>query len=195
MLAEDTEICESCGALLHEGVMGYLGRPLFVLAGRWLAVAVWVCQAMAAMTGLVDASLPSVAILWFWVVIPIALLILVISMRIPHRSLGVLAVTNIMIVILSSTVLSTTAGSVSGVDWSVIAITAVPLLAMLPFVYQFWDHPLPRASLLSCQNCGYLLRGLTVARCPECGARFDPRRLKRVPGDQKRFSTPAAKDD
>ena len=26
-----------------------------------------------------------------------------------------------------------------------------------------------------CEECGYYLRGLTVARCPECGMAFDPR--------------------
>ena len=29
-----------------------------------------------------------------------------------------------------------------------------------------------------CAQCGYLLSGLTVARCPECGTPFDPALLK-----------------
>lgn len=28
-----------------------------------------------------------------------------------------------------------------------------------------------------CSKCGYLLYGLTVPRCPECGEQFDPTRL------------------
>lgn len=31
---------------------------------------------------------------------------------------------------------------------------------------------------LVCMRCGYLLRGVGDARCPECGTAFDPRHLK-----------------
>lgn len=31
----------------------------------------------------------------------------------------------------------------------------------------------------ACRRCGYLLRGLTVPRCPECGQPFDPALLEK----------------
>jgi len=34
--------------------------------------------------------------------------------------------------------------------------------------------PLPIPEGAECRGCGYALRGLTVARCPECGQAFDP---------------------
>ncbi len=34
-----------------------------------------------------------------------------------------------------------------------------------------------------CRECGYMLRGLVEARCPECGTAFDPELLKRVEAD------------
>jgi hypothetical protein len=33
---------------------------------------------------------------------------------------------------------------------------------------------------LICQRCGYCLKGLTEARCPECGMPFDPRLLGKL---------------
>lgn len=37
-------------------------------------------------------------------------------------------------------------------------------------------RPLP-LDPASCETCGYLLYGLTEARCPECGTAFDPTRV------------------
>ena len=37
-----------------------------------------------------------------------------------------------------------------------------------------------KKNLFLCQNCGYSLRGLTVARCPECGTAFTSELLDRV---------------
>ena len=40
--------------------------------------------------------------------------------------------------------------------------------------------------LLRCDSCGYLLRGLTLPRCPECALPFDPAILERDTGEEVR---------
>ena len=37
-----------------------------------------------------------------------------------------------------------------------------------------WRYKVPPDSEPRCETCGYLLRGLPEARCPECGTPFDP---------------------
>ena len=41
-----------------------------------------------------------------------------------------------------------------------------------------------------CDECGYLLTGLTRPRCPECGADFDPSLLRDLSADTKRDGNP-----
>jgi hypothetical protein len=66
-------------------------------------------------------------------------------------------------------------------DWK--PTSFVYLLVLLVAVYasafalitQYLSQRFRRAPDLShCHECGYLLKGLTVARCPECGTPFDP---------------------
>ena len=38
-------------------------------------------------------------------------------------------------------------------------------------------HEVPDEYDVFCESCGYSLAGLTGDRCPECGAKFEPREL------------------
>jgi len=63
--------------------------------------------------------------------------------------------------------------------WIVLSIL-VPALWLIATVYFWQETPAERASRISdsgradipCPKCGYNLRGLMEARCPECGTRF-----------------------
>lgn len=65
-----------------------------------------------------------------------------------------------------------------------IAILIVPALMLAAVVilraYSARVEERQRAS--RCQSCGYLLRGLPKARCPECGTEFDPEAVRRDEG-------------
>lgn len=56
-------------------------------------------------------------------------------------------------------------------------IGGVFLSGLLPLVLLAIAATPRRASDDCCSSCGYLLIGLTVPRCPECGEAFDPRAL------------------
>jgi len=166
--------------MFAEGFTGYRGRPLLVLIGRYAAVSSWVSQGLALFALTVPAGGPWVAVGLHWVVaFPLSLIMVVMALRIPHTGLGLLAVCNIAVVF-SANARATSATFGLGRDWSVIAVFALVLFATGPFVWRFWHRPLPPADMLTCGNCGYLLRGLVVPRCPECGTRFDPRKLARL---------------
>lgn len=51
--------------------------------------------------------------------------------------------------------------------WSLFLAVAVPTLLVWRFV--------PKFQRGHCRRCGYNLKGLTEARCPECGQPFDPK--------------------
>jgi RNA polymerase subunit RPABC4/transcription elongation factor Spt4 len=179
-LPDGTDICVSCGAMFSEGFTGYRGRPLQVLIGRYAAVLSWLSQGLALFALTVPGGGPDVAIGLHWIAaFPLSLIMVVMALRIPHTGLGLLAVCNIA-VIFSAAAYATSATFGSGPDWSVIGIFALVLILTGAFVWRFWQRPLPPADMLTCGNCGYLLRGLVVPRCPECGTRFDPRKLARL---------------
>ncbi len=181
--------------MFSEGFTGYRGRPMHVLIGRYAAVSSWLSQGLALFVLTVAGGMPAVAIGLHWfVTLPLSLIMLVMALRIPHAGLGLLAVCN-MAIVLSADAYATSMGFRRSLDWSAIGMFASVLIMTGPFVWRFWHRPLPPADMLTCSNCGYLLRGLVVPRCPECGARFDPRKLRAVPGERKQFSTPSAKDD
>ena len=65
------------------------------------------------------------------------------------------------------------------------AQSMIMLVALLTiFLSMFAWPPGPKAKPGCCASCGYLLRELTIARCPECGAPFDSRLLE-TRGDVK----------
>ena len=61
-------------------------------------------------------------------------------------------------------------------------MATTPARSRIPPPYPV-SHP-DYTSTATCKNCGYALRGLPVARCPECGLPFDPGnpRTMNVPG-------------
>ncbi len=194
-LPNEAEICMSCGAMFLEGFTGYRGRPLLVLIGRYAAVLSWLSQALALLALTVPGGGPDVAIGLHWIAtLPLSLIMVVMALRIPHTGLGLLAVCNIVIVFgVDAYAASVVFGS--GPDWIVVAVLAVVLSLTGAFVWRFWHRPLPPADILTCFNCGYLLRGLVVPRCPECGTRFDPRKLARLTRPPPVSSSPAPPKD
>lgn len=71
-----------------------------------------------------------------------------------------------------------------GLGWSpdqahhrVLTIASVYALAVIPLSIWAWFGPSRQRSPWFCLQCGYFLRGLTEARCPECGTPFDPKLL------------------
>lgn len=50
-------------------------------------------------------------------------------------------------------------------------------LATVPLTVWAWLVRPDRRNPWVCVRCGYVLRGLTEARCPECGTAFDPKLL------------------
>lgn len=70
--------------------------------------------------------------------------------------------------------------------WS--AIVVVSLLVLIGTQVLRWYHLQPtrrrlreqlvRSGVPICIQCGYLLKGLSEPRCPECGREFDPKLLQ-----------------
>ncbi len=77
-------------------------------------------------------------------------------------------------------------GFVGEVHFVATLIEAIGTLCITPVVV-IWAVALPRNVRerrdkarrlgIECVNCGYLLKGLTEPRCPECGERFEPKEL------------------
>ena len=69
--------------------------------------------------------------------------------------------------------------SFNGFDWRSLSMMGV-LLDSIPANFAFLSVVIRFATLHKrlgnehCHTCGHLLRGLTKARCPECGTRSDP---------------------
>lgn len=178
LLLDGADICISCGAMFSEGFTGYRGRPMLLLIGRWSAVSGWLGQALALAAGVLDPSQPELmVVVQIFVLGPIALLMLVLALRLRHSGLGMLAIVLIVQSCLSVWLVDLTTPVTRRVDWSVMGVSSAMLLLTAPFAYRFWQRPAPPADFLACRNCGYLLRGLVVPRCPECGMPFDPKRL------------------
>jgi hypothetical protein len=59
----------------------------------------------------------------------------------------------------------------------VLIIGGLYTLACIPLTIWAWFEPSKERSPWVCAGCGYLLRGLTEPRCPECGTAFDPQKL------------------
>jgi RNA polymerase subunit RPABC4/transcription elongation factor Spt4 len=180
-LPADAEICAACGAFFNDGFTGYRGRPMFLLIGRWSAVASWIGQAFAVLVGALNPRWPDfLAFLESFIGVPLGLLVLLMAVRLRHRALGMLGVVFIaqscfIVWLIDATILFS-----RQLDWSVIGLSGSLLVLTGPFVYWFWHRPVPPADFLACRNCGYLLRGLVVPRCPECGTPFDVRKLTRL---------------
>lgn len=177
-LPADAEICAACGAFFNEGFTGYLGRPLLLLMGRWSAVAAWAGQALAFAAGIVDPTEPELMIaLQMFLGLPITLLMLVLALRLRHSRLGMMTIIFVVQPCLAALLIELTKPFTSRAEWVVIGESGAMLVIASLLVYRFWRRPVPPADLLACRNCGYLLRGLVVPRCPECGTEFDPKRL------------------
>jgi hypothetical protein len=54
------------------------------------------------------------------------------------------------------------------------------LLSLWPIFYLLDGVVLIERRSFRCRSCGYQLEGLTVPRCPECGAGFDPSEKPRI---------------
>jgi hypothetical protein len=66
-------------------------------------------------------------------------------------------------------------GEQLGLIWH-FSLSLVAVLAMLYTAYRL--GPVVRRLEGKCVRCGYMLRGLPEARCPECGAAFNPADLE-----------------
>lgn len=184
-LSDNTEMCAACGAMFNEGFSGYRGLPMLLLVGRYSTLAAWVSQGLALMVSTMDFGGPALmVVVHCTTTLPLGLTMLLTAIRSGFRGFGILGVCNILMVIALMSVLDATISFTGGIDWSVIGVGAAGLLATGPFVLKFWMHPLPPADMLTCHDCGYLLRGLVVPRCPECGRPFDARKLRRLTHDQ-----------
>lgn len=53
-----------------------------------------------------------------------------------------------------------------------LATLLVPPLTLAIFVYHLMTGRPARQNGVRCWRCGYMLRGLTVPRCPECGTPY-----------------------
>ena len=58
-----------------------------------------------------------------------------------------------------------------------IGIGLIYLVAAAPLTVRAWRSAPVKHHPMMCVKCGYLLYGLTEARCPECGTEFDARLL------------------
>jgi hypothetical protein len=73
---------------------------------------------------------------------------------------------------------------VSEYNWILVAINGLPFALLLyygsGFVYASYrrQHIIDCYRRCVCVKCGYSLRGLDTATCPECGTAFDPARVK-----------------
>jgi len=69
-------------------------------------------------------------------------------------------------------------GSLAGYWQAILQLASFPLLYVLPLVgavaayHMIRRHVPPISGETHCGNCGYVLRGLSEARCPECGRRI-----------------------
>ncbi len=73
---------------------------------------------------------------------------------------------------------------IAGMGWSqrqayypALAIASAYVLLAAPLTIWALAEPAGYTNPWVCVRCGYLLRGLTEPRCPECGAPFDPKLL------------------
>ncbi len=58
-----------------------------------------------------------------------------------------------------------------------LSIGGIYLVGAIPLSVLAWRQGLKKHHPMTCVNCGYLLYGLTEARCPECGTPFDAKLL------------------
>jgi hypothetical protein len=177
----DSEICLTCGAWFSEGPAGYRGRPTYVFLGRWLVVVDWM---LILATAAAAAALPNIpgpaGALQGSLGLPLSALTVIAGVRAAISGVSLLGLANILFGILFLTVLATASPMASWEGWWIVGAAAFYCVVTLPFVVRMWRHPLPVFDMLSCQQCGYSLRGLAVPRCPECGTRFDPGKLRRL---------------
>lgn len=180
-LPADAEICAACGAYFNEGSTGYRGRPTLILIGRCSAVAGWIGQVFCLAAGAMSPGSPGLLVfIQLSIGVPLGLLVLLMALRLRHRALGMLGVVFIAQSCFTVWLINMTAPLSRQVDWSVLGLSGSLLVLTSAFVYRFWSRPVPPADFLACRNCGYLLRGLVVPRCPECGTPFDVRKLTRL---------------
>lgn len=182
-VSADRPVCVGCGACSDEGPSGYSGRPGAILAARWLLVVGWGLWCLILLDALpiglhFTALLPPLTGL-------VAMLAMLFAAKADNPRLWTPAVVQggFWFAWVCLTWIIWTFGPfvfqpalTLGGD-SIWLAEIAPALACLmiggPMVLVAWSRPVTVRVPGTCVICGYDLRGLPQARCPECGTPFD----------------------
>lgn len=106
-----------------------------------------------------------------------ALLLLMLAVARRLKRVGVIGVAHCAICVLFVTLVNTLHWSPGEADLPFKIMGGVYCAIILPFTLRVMRSVREKWPEVQCVTCGYLLYGLTTARCPECGTEFDPAKL------------------
>lgn len=190
VLEPGSRVCTACGACFDQGLRGYAGRPNAILACRVFVIAgwgLWVCTCVlgGAFRG-EEMLVPGIAL------VPLSFATMLAGAKAWCPAAWVLGLLNLSAWIAVECIFEDVIDLMADEETAAVLFALGYTAVSAPFAIRFWARPIAAHDPWRCRQCGYLLRGLRNARCPECGTPFEIGRLKWLtrPGRLARNESP-----